>query len=111
LRNVPTSISGKFACEVSADAPTFDTSIVAADMEVVGEYQNYVIWQMNSDLADTPLLELPAQRPIITGIHSRYRLGDIINGNCSSDYSKPAANLTWWINDIQVKIMKNQLTF
>ncbi|XP_017155050.1 uncharacterized protein LOC108163992 [Drosophila miranda] len=81
LRNVPTSISGKFACEVSADAPTFDTSIVAADMEVV---------------------ELPTQRPIITGIHSRYRLGDIVNGNCSSDYSKPAANLTWWINDIQV---------
>nr|XP_032293579.1 cell adhesion molecule 3 [Drosophila virilis] len=81
LRNVPTSISGKFACEVSADAPTFDTSIVTADMEVV---------------------ELPTQRPIITGIHSRYRLGDIINGNCSSDYSKPAANLTWWINDIQV---------
>ncbi|XP_016962148.1 uncharacterized protein LOC108032684 isoform X1 [Drosophila biarmipes] len=81
LRNVPTSISGKFACEVSADAPTFDTSIVAADMEVV---------------------ELPTQRPIITGIHSRYRLGDVVNGNCSSDYSKPAANLTWWINDIQV---------
>jgi len=25
-----------------------------------------------------------------------------VNGNCSSDYSKPAANLTWWINDIQV---------
>lgn len=47
-------------------------------------------------------LELPTQRPIITGIHSRYRLGDVINGNCSSDYSKPAANLTWWINDIQV---------
>ncbi|XP_037959229.1 uncharacterized protein LOC119688629 [Teleopsis dalmanni] len=81
LRNVPVSISGKFACEVSADAPFFHTSIVAAEMEVV---------------------EMPAQRPIITGIHSRYRLGDIINGNCSSDYSKPAANLTWWINDRQV---------
>jgi len=26
----------------------------------------------------------------------------VVNGNCSSDYSKPAANLTWWINDIQV---------
>lgn len=38
LRNVPTSISGKFACEVSADAPGFDTYIVAADMEVVGKY-------------------------------------------------------------------------
>ncbi|KAI9575935.1 hypothetical protein GQX74_011736, partial [Glossina fuscipes] len=47
-------------------------------------------------------IQLPTQRPIITGIHSRYRLGDNIDGNCSLDYTKPAANLTWWINDIQV---------
>ncbi|XP_067620110.1 uncharacterized protein [Eurosta solidaginis] len=78
IRN-PTS--GKYSCEVSADAPTFDTIVVSGEMEVV---------------------ELPTQRPVITGIHSRYRLGDIINGNCSSDFSKPAANLTWWINDMQV---------
>ncbi|XP_036321972.1 uncharacterized protein LOC118735986 isoform X2 [Rhagoletis pomonella] len=77
IRN-PTS--GKYSCEVSADAPSFDTFFVSGEMEVV---------------------ELPTQRPVVTGIHSRYRLGDIINGNCSSDFSKPAANLTWWINDIQ----------
>ncbi|TMW40082.1 hypothetical protein DOY81_014838, partial [Sarcophaga bullata] len=80
LRNVSTSITGRYACEVSADAPSFHTSIMWGEMDVI---------------------EFPTQRPIITGIHSRYRLGDIINGNCSSDYSKPAANLTWWINDIQ----------
>uniref|UniRef100_W8BIT1 Ig-like domain-containing protein n=1 Tax=Ceratitis capitata TaxID=7213 RepID=W8BIT1_CERCA len=78
IRN-PTS--GKYSCEVSADAPSFDTFFVSGEMEVV---------------------ELPTQRPVITGVHSRYRLGDIINGNCSSDFSKPAANLTWWINDMQV---------
>lgn len=78
IRN-PTS--GKYSCEVSADAPSFNTFLVSGEMEVV---------------------ELPTQRPIITGVHSRYRLGDIINGNCSSDFSKPAANLTWWINDKQV---------
>ncbi|XP_055923915.1 uncharacterized protein LOC129954197 [Eupeodes corollae] len=81
LVSVPLSITGKFSCEVSADAPSFHTLIHTAEMEIV---------------------ELPTQRPIITGIHSRYRLGDVINGNCSSDYSKPAANLTWWINEIAV---------
>lgn len=81
LVSVPLSITGKFSCEVSADAPSFHTLIHTAEMEIV---------------------ELPTQRPIITGIHSRYRLGDVINGNCSSDYSKPAANLTWWINEIPV---------
>ncbi|XP_058987381.1 uncharacterized protein LOC101888481 [Musca domestica] len=81
IRNVSLAISGRYACEVSADAPSFHTTMMGGVMDVV---------------------ELPTQRPIITGIHSRYRLGDVINGNCSSDYSKPAANLTWWINDIQV---------
>ncbi|XP_075150290.1 uncharacterized protein LOC142224397 [Haematobia irritans] len=81
IRNVPLSISGRYSCEVSADAPSFHTTMMMGFMDVV---------------------ELPVQRPIITGIHIRYRLGDVINGNCSSDYSKPAANLTWWINDIQV---------
>ncbi|XP_053958428.1 uncharacterized protein LOC128863335 [Anastrepha ludens] len=80
IRN-PTS--GKYSCEVSADAPSFDTFFVSGEMEVV---------------------ELPTQRPVITGVHSRYRLGDVVNGNCSSDFSKPAANLTWWINDVQAPL-------
>ncbi|XP_055389383.1 putative actin-fragmin kinase DDB_G0287957 isoform X2 [Condylostylus longicornis] len=86
LTNVQLNLSGKFSCEVSADAPSFHTTIVSGNMEVV---------------------ELPEQRPIITGIHSRYRMGDLINGNCSSEFSKPAANLTWTINGIQV--MPNQV--
>lgn len=46
--------------------------------------------------------EAPEQRPSITGIQSRYRAGDVIKGNCSSVHSRPAANLTWTINDIPV---------
>ncbi|CAD6997362.1 unnamed protein product [Ceratitis capitata] len=42
--------------------------------------------------------EVPGKDPIITGIKSRYRLGDIVRGNCTSRHSKPAANLTWTIN-------------
>lgn len=79
LTSVQLGISGKFSCEVSADAPSFHTVIVSGDMEIV---------------------EVPEKPPTLSGIHSRYRLGDTINGNCTSYYSKPAANLTWTINDI-----------
>lgn len=33
--------SGKYSCEVSADAPSFHTTIVSAEMEVVGELKLY----------------------------------------------------------------------
>lgn len=36
LTGVPNSIAGKYSCEVSADAPTFNTAIDAGEMEVVG---------------------------------------------------------------------------
>lgn len=37
LLALETPLSGKYSCEVSADAPSFHTSIVSAEMEVVGE--------------------------------------------------------------------------
>ncbi|XP_055905701.1 uncharacterized protein LOC129941159 isoform X2 [Eupeodes corollae] len=81
LLAVPLSISGKFTCEISVEAPSFLTAMMSGEMEVV---------------------ELPEQRPIVTGIHSRYRLGDLVDGNCSIKFSKPAANLTWTINGVVV---------
>ncbi|XP_037024568.1 uncharacterized protein LOC119066298 isoform X1 [Bradysia coprophila] len=83
LTTVEPSISGRFSCEVSADSPSFHTMIVSGEMEIV---------------------ELPEQKPTITGIHSRYRQGDTLQGNCTSHYSKPAANLTWTINDVPAKL-------
>lgn len=38
LRQVTPELDGKYRCEVSADAPTFQTRIVAAWMHVVRTY-------------------------------------------------------------------------
>ncbi|XP_017845463.1 uncharacterized protein LOC108601971 isoform X2 [Drosophila busckii] len=73
--------SGKYSCEVSADAPSFHTLIAAAELEVI---------------------ETPHNPPFITGIRPRYRVGDILRGNCTSRHSRPAANLTWTVNNEEV---------
>ncbi|XP_020712802.1 uncharacterized protein LOC101452817 [Ceratitis capitata] len=83
LMTVPLNISGKFTCEISVEAPTFQTAMVSGELEVV---------------------ELPEEQAIVTGIQPRYRIGDLVDGNCSIKYSKPAANLTWTINGIVVPL-------
>ncbi|XP_031619175.1 fasciclin-3 isoform X2 [Contarinia nasturtii] len=79
LSHVQPSASGKYSCEVSADAPSFHTEIATEALEVV---------------------DTPEHRPIVHGIKPRYRIGDSLRANCTSKNSKPAANLTWYINDI-----------
>ncbi|XP_030080522.1 uncharacterized protein LOC111594148 isoform X2 [Drosophila hydei] len=81
LDAVTMSTSGKYSCEVSADAPSFHTLIAAAELEVI---------------------ETPHNAPFITGIRPRYRVGDILRGNCTSRHSRPAANLTWTVNNEEV---------
>ncbi|XP_023159484.1 uncharacterized protein LOC101451686 [Ceratitis capitata] len=76
LDSVSVSTTGKYSCEVSADAPSFHTEISAGELEVI----------------------VPGKDPVITGIKPRYHVGDIVRGNCTSLHSKPAANLTWTIN-------------
>ena len=39
IKSVEPSISGKYSCEISADAPSFHTSIVGGEMEVVGKWK------------------------------------------------------------------------
>ncbi|XP_067009532.2 uncharacterized protein [Anabrus simplex] len=80
LNNMEPSMSGRYSCEVSADAPSFHTSLVSGDLEVV---------------------EVPYDRPVISGVRTRYRLGDKLRSNCSSSWSRPAAKLTWLVNDVQ----------
>ncbi|KAG5675398.1 hypothetical protein PVAND_005306 [Polypedilum vanderplanki] len=81
LKSVEPSISGKYICEISADAPSFHTEIVSSEMEVV---------------------DVPQSKPIITEIKTHYRISELIRGNCSSQYSRPAANLTFLINDMPI---------
>lgn len=47
--------------------------------------------------------EVPEHRPFIVGIRPRYRVGDSLRANCTSKHSKPAANLTWIVNDLPVR--------
>uniref|UniRef100_A0A182F1W7 Uncharacterized protein n=2 Tax=Anopheles albimanus TaxID=7167 RepID=A0A182F1W7_ANOAL len=81
LVSVEAGTSGKYSCEVSADLPSFDTMIISSEMEVV---------------------EIPVTKPLITGIKPFYRIGDVVAGNCTSYNSKPAANLTWLLDDKKV---------
>lgn len=49
--------------------------------------------------------ELPRTKPKIADINNtKYRVGDALYGNCTSYNSKPAANLTWLINNVTVSV-------
>ncbi|XP_029346840.1 uncharacterized protein LOC100165071 [Acyrthosiphon pisum] len=78
LRQVTPELDGKYRCEVSADAPTFHTQIVAAWMHVVRTMEGKP--------------ELHLEKP-------QYSLGEKLRANCSSPPSNPPANITWFIND------------
>ncbi|KAL9707268.1 hypothetical protein quinque_010786 [Culex quinquefasciatus] len=81
LTAVEPTMSGKYSCEVSADSPSFHTMVVSGEMEVV---------------------DVPVDKPHITGLKPYYRMGELLVGNCSSYNSKPAANLTWFVNSNEV---------
>ncbi|KAF6216322.1 hypothetical protein GE061_000663 [Apolygus lucorum] len=77
LRKVTINLSGRYSCEVSADAPSFRTALVSGDMNIV---------------------VVPSVFPEIRGMKARYKLGDILEVQCVSKDSRPAANLTWSLN-------------
>uniref|UniRef100_A0A182KAB1 Ig-like domain-containing protein n=1 Tax=Anopheles christyi TaxID=43041 RepID=A0A182KAB1_9DIPT len=77
LESINLFSSGKYRCEASAEAPSFQTVAENAEMMVV---------------------VLPETDPIISGGRSRYQIGDHVQVNCTSARSKPAVQLTWYIN-------------
>lgn len=76
IERVQPSLSGTYNCEVSAEQ-SFHTALVAGFMEVV----------------DTPQID-----PKIDIERRRYKIGDEIEANCTTDKSNPPANITWYIN-------------
>ncbi|EDV93270.1 GH19209 [Drosophila grimshawi] len=70
--------SGQYRCEVSGDAPEFKLIDKAANMTVG---------------------VLPKFDPFITGIRHAYKYRDTLLANCSSEWSSPAARLTWYVNN------------
>ncbi|XP_064552605.1 uncharacterized protein beat-Vc isoform X1 [Drosophila montana] len=70
--------SGQYRCEVSGDAPEFKLIDKAANMTVG---------------------VLPKFDPFISGMRHAYKYRDTLLANCSSEWSNPAARLTWYINN------------
>jgi len=77
LRRVDLNTSGMFRCEVSGEAPLFQTATSSNIMVVV---------------------DLPDEGPEIQGSQPRYHTGDTLTANCTSANSLPAATLRWYIN-------------
>ena len=81
LLNLNLKSAGSYRCEVSAEAPLFNTVSQRRKMGVI---------------------VLPQSRPRISGGKHTYHVGDHVRVNCTSDKSKPAANLKWYINGREV---------
>lgn len=83
LRSVPRIISGKYQCEVSADAPLFHTETSITKMLVA---------------------ELPAHNPILSVYNmpnnskNGIAIGELLKATCVSSPSFPPVNFTWTIN-------------
>ncbi|ALC40072.1 beat-IIIa, partial [Drosophila busckii] len=77
LRRVTLQSTGLYRCEVSGEAPAFNTVSESETMTVV---------------------VTPNHGPKITGGQPRYQIGDTVRVNCTSSPSKPACHLSWLIN-------------
>ncbi|XP_022257342.1 cell adhesion molecule 2-like [Limulus polyphemus] len=78
LNDIDLDSEGRYRCEVSAEAPSFQTVEASKDMKV---------------------FVLPTEGPRITGGRAKYNIGDTVTVNCTSAKSKPAATLRWYINE------------
>ncbi|XP_054706943.1 uncharacterized protein LOC129216751 [Uloborus diversus] len=72
---------GTYRCEVSAEAPFFQTVMDEKELRV------YV---------------LPDRGPTILGARARYAIGDDLNVTCMSGPSKPPSFLQWQVNEKEV---------
>ncbi|KAH1027332.1 hypothetical protein HUJ05_000862 [Dendroctonus ponderosae] len=82
LRNVQVEVSGTYTCEVSSDAPDFDTKMDSAHIFVV---------------------DYPFEDPLLAIDKNLVDIGDYIKANCSTFPSYPAANISWYLNGMKVR--------
>lgn len=77
LNSVQVSLSGKYRCEVSADAPSFQTLLAWGTLRVVDPPQEGLSLQVDK---------------------LRYSPSDRLRANCTVPPSLPPANVTWTVN-------------
>ncbi|XP_067006885.2 uncharacterized protein [Anabrus simplex] len=80
LTRLTPNSSGGYRCEVSTEAPSFQTVYKTSNMTVVA---------------------LPLKEPTVEGAQASYTIGDIVRVLCVSDKSNPPAHLAWFINGIK----------
>ncbi|XP_037077723.1 uncharacterized protein LOC119098783 [Pollicipes pollicipes] len=81
LRRLTPEATDSYMCEVISETPEFWTDHRRRNLTVV---------------------DVPEERPSISGHLPSYRLGDRLRVNCSSGPAMPAPHLTWFINGEEV---------
>ncbi|XP_012534219.1 uncharacterized protein LOC105835462 [Monomorium pharaonis] len=74
-------LAGSYGCEVSSEAPSFETDYREANMSVA-----------------VP----PKSPPVLEGMRPSYKISDILQAECTSGLSYPPAVLTFILNDKEV---------
>ncbi|XP_040575853.2 uncharacterized protein [Lepeophtheirus salmonis] len=82
LKFVRWSTEGRYKCEVTAGKPSYDTIVNTSNARIVAA---------------------PRHGPTITGQKTRYPAGGWVKLNCTANSSKPATELSWYINSIQAE--------
>ncbi|XP_052865970.1 uncharacterized protein LOC128272237 [Anopheles cruzii] len=91
LRGLTLKSSGVYRCEISAEAPSFDS--------VQGEGRMDVIY-------------VPKDGPHISdGERKSYQIGETMELNCTSGRSYPASTLQWYLNDLLVTDPNNVIHY
>ncbi|KAF5297625.1 hypothetical protein FQR65_LT09952 [Abscondita terminalis] len=94
---------GAYRCEVSSEAPTFRLAAETHNITVANVLRNKSK-SFNVNLVYFSLYTaLPKEKPRITGLEETYNEGDIVSASCTSSPSDPAAIVTWFINNQQVR--------
>lgn len=65
---------------------------------------NTLSWIVSSEME---VVDVPLSKPVITEVKTHYRIGELIRGNCTGQYSRPASNLTWLLNDKPVSLSQD----
>lgn len=79
LKRVDLDSAGVYRCEISAEAPLFNTVSRSSEMGII-------------------VLPKHGHGPLISGGLKSYHIGERVMVNCTSPRSKPAARLRWYIN-------------
>ncbi|VVC25491.1 Immunoglobulin-like domain,Immunoglobulin-like fold [Cinara cedri] len=78
LKSLVLSSSGIYRCEVSGEAPSFQTVFKDTSLNTV------------------------AERPSIDGLQLEYNVGEMVNANCTSSKMTFHTHLIWYINEEQI---------